>query len=202
MQRSVRRFFILEVILIEVRINKEVRDYQESLFFGLSLRQLLFALLAVIVAVAVYFGLRNTVGSGEIGWICVLAAFPFALGGFFTYNGMTLERFILAFIRSEFLYPRRLVFKSENLCAKAFENSTIKEALPALCFAKRGRSWKHGALLTKQWLSPGSKSRPAVKSCTRALAGGHGPMRSFVCWLPEDIHGARVTALIKLSLPD
>ena len=97
------------MIPIEVRINKEVRDYQESLFFGLSLRQLLFALLAVIVAVAVYFGLRNTVGSGEIGWICVLAAFPFALGGFFTYNGMTLERFILAFIRSEFLYPKRLV---------------------------------------------------------------------------------------------
>ena len=117
------------MIPIEVRINKEVRDYQESLFFGLSLRQLLFALLAVIVAVAVYFSLRNTVGSGEIGWVCVLAAFPFALGGFFTYNGMTLERFILAFIRSEFLYHRRLVFKSENLYAKALENSTIKEAL-------------------------------------------------------------------------
>ena len=83
----------------------------------------------MIVAVAVYFSLRNTVGSGEIGWVCVLAAFPFALGGFFTYNGMTLERVILAFIRSEFLYPRRLVFKSENLYAKALENSTIKEAL-------------------------------------------------------------------------
>jgi len=71
----------LEVIIIEVRINKEVRDYQESIFFGLSLRQLIFALLAVLVAVGVYFGLRNVVGSGEIGWICVLAAFPFALGG-------------------------------------------------------------------------------------------------------------------------
>ena len=75
-------FFDMEVVLIEVCINKEVRDYQESLFFGLSLRQFLFALLAVIVAVGLYFGLRNVVGSGEIGWICVLAAFPFALGGF------------------------------------------------------------------------------------------------------------------------
>jgi len=118
-----------EVILIEVRINKEVRDYQESLFFGLSLRQLLFALLAVLVAVGVYFGLKDIVGSGEIGWVCVLAAFPFALGGFFTYNGMTFERFLLAVIRSELLYPRKLVFKSENLYAKALENSTIKEGL-------------------------------------------------------------------------
>lgn len=112
-----------------MRINKEVRDYQESLFFGLSLRQFLFALLAVIVAVGVYFGLRNVVGSGEIGWICVLAAFPFALGGFFSYNGMTLERFILAFIRSELLYPKRLVFKSDNLYAKIMESTSLKEAL-------------------------------------------------------------------------
>ena len=110
---------------MEVRINKEVRNYQESLFFGLSLRQLLFALLAV----AVYFGLRPVLGNGEIGWVCVLAAFPFALGGFFQYNGMTLERFLLAYIRSEFLFPRRLVFRSDNIYAKALENSTIKEAL-------------------------------------------------------------------------
>ena len=102
---------------MEVRINKEVRNYQESLFFGLSLRQLLFALLAVAVAVGVYFGLRPVLGNGEIGWVCVLAAFPFALGGFFQYNG------------TEFLFPRRLVFKSDNIYAKALENSTIKEAL-------------------------------------------------------------------------
>jgi len=119
----------MEVISLEVRINKEVRDYQESLFFGLSLRQLLFALLAVLVAVGVYFSLKDVVGSGEIGWVCVLAAFPFALGGFFTYNGMTFERFFLAVIRSELLYPRKLVFKSENLYAKALENSMIKEGL-------------------------------------------------------------------------
>ena len=114
---------------MEVRINKEVRNYQESLFFGLSLRQLLFALLAVAVAVGVYFGLRPVLGNEEIDWVCVLAAFPFALGGFFQYNGMTLERFLLAYIRSEFLFPRRLVFKSDNIYAKALENSTIKEAL-------------------------------------------------------------------------
>ena len=69
---------------MEVRINKEVRNYQESLFFGLSLRQFLFSLVAVAVAVGIYFGLRPVLGNGEIGWVCVLAAFPFALGGFFS----------------------------------------------------------------------------------------------------------------------
>lgn len=59
---------------MEVRINKEVRNYQESLFFGLNLRQFIFALLAVAVAVGVYFALRTVLGTGEIGWVCVLAA--------------------------------------------------------------------------------------------------------------------------------
>ena len=68
-------------------------------------------------------------GSGEIGWICVLAAFPFALCSFFTYNGMTFEKFLLAVIRSELLYPRKLVFRAENLYAQAMEHSTVKEAL-------------------------------------------------------------------------
>ena len=114
---------------MEVRINKEVRNYQESLFFGLTLRQFIFALLAVAVAVGVYFGLRPVMGEGEIGWLCVLAAFPFALGGCFQYNGMTLEQFLLDFLRTELLYPGKLVFQSENLYAKALEHSAMKEAL-------------------------------------------------------------------------
>lgn len=114
---------------MEVRINKEVRNYQENLFFGLSLRQFLFALLAVLVALAVYFGLRPVLGTGEIGWVCILAAFSFALGGFFTYNGMTLERFLIAYIRSEFLMPKRLSFQSDNLYVKLMEHSSIKEAI-------------------------------------------------------------------------
>ena len=85
----VRRFFGGD--FIEIRINKEVRDYNESLLFGLTLRQLLFALLAIAVAVAAYFLLRDVVGEGEIGVVCILAAFPFALCGFFRYNGMTFE---------------------------------------------------------------------------------------------------------------
>lgn len=113
----------------EVRINKEVRNYQESLFFGLSLRQFLFALLAVAVAVGTYFGLRPILGNGEIGWVCVLAAFPFALGGFFQYNGMNLEQFLWAFLRSEFFTPKRLVFKSENIYTKLMEHASVKEAL-------------------------------------------------------------------------
>ena len=89
----------------------------------------LFALGAVAVALAVYFFLGPALGGADVGWACVLAAAPFALCGFFQYNGMKFERFLLVVLRAELLYPRRLVFRAENLYAKALENSTIKEAL-------------------------------------------------------------------------
>ena len=116
------------MIELEVRINKEVRNYQESIFFGLSLRQCLFSALAVLVAVALYFILHRFVRSSSYDWLCILAAFPFALGGFFTYNGMTAEKFVMAWIRSELLYPKRLVFQSENVYAEALKTSAAKEA--------------------------------------------------------------------------
>lgn len=120
-----------DVMIIEVKINKEVRNYQESLFFGLNLRQLLFSALAVAAAVAVYFSLKTALGSvGDWGgWLCVLAAFPSALCGFFQYNGLTFEQFVVAFLRSEIFCPQKLVFKSDNLYAKCLANSSIKGAL-------------------------------------------------------------------------
>ena len=118
-----------ELIYWRYASTRKCATIRKVCFFGLSLRQFLFALLAVAVAVSVYFGLRPVLGNGEIGWVCILAAFPFALGGFFQYNGMTLEQFLLAFFRSEFLTPKRLVFKSENMYAKLMAHSSVKEAL-------------------------------------------------------------------------
>ena len=112
-----------------MKINKEIQRYQESILFGLSLRQMVFALLAIGVAVGAYFGLKPLIGAAEVGWVCMLAAFPFAMCGFFTYNGMTFERFVAAVIRSELLYPRHLVFKSDNLYAKLMEHTSMKEDL-------------------------------------------------------------------------
>ena len=51
---------------MEVKINKEIRNYTESMFFGLSLRQFIFSVLACGVAVALYFLLRPRFGT-EIG---------------------------------------------------------------------------------------------------------------------------------------
>lgn len=99
---------------MEVKINREIRDYTESMFFGLSLRQFIFSILAVGVAVGLYFGLRNFVGTETVSWMCILGAAPFAAMGFLKYNGMTAEKFIVAWVRSEFLVPKKLKYQPTN----------------------------------------------------------------------------------------
>ena len=99
---------------MEVKINREIRNYTESMFFGLTLRQFIFTVLACTVAVGVYFLLGPYVGTETVSWMCILATAPFAALGFIKYNGMTAEKFVWAWIKSEFLMPKKLVFHSTN----------------------------------------------------------------------------------------
>ena len=100
---------------MEVKINREIREYTESMFFGLSLRQFIFSAMACIVAVCAYFLLRPHLGTETVSWVCILVAVPFAVVGFVKYNGMTAEKFIWAYIKSEILIPKRLVFRNTNM---------------------------------------------------------------------------------------
>lgn len=100
---------------MEVKINREIREYTESMFFGLSLRQFIFSVLACAVAVLVYFTLRPFLGLETVSWVCILAAVPFAAIGFLRYNGLTAEKFIWAFIKSKVLMTRYLCFGGTNL---------------------------------------------------------------------------------------
>jgi len=100
---------------MEVKINKEIRDYSENIFFGLSIRQFIFSICACGISVLLYFLLRQYFGIETLSWLCILGAVPFAVLGFVKYNGMTAEKFIWAWIKSEILYPKKLTFKPTNL---------------------------------------------------------------------------------------
>ena len=100
---------------MEVKINREIREYTESIFFGLSLRQFVFSICACVVAVILYFLLKPYCGIETLSWGCILGAAPFAALGFIKYNGMTAEKFVAAWIKSMILTPKRLTFKPTNL---------------------------------------------------------------------------------------
>ena len=100
--------------------QRNTRLYREHVL--LNARQFIFSVLAVGVAVGVYFGLKDYLGTETVSWLCILGAVPFAAMGFLKYNGMTAEKFLLAFIRSEFLMPKHLTFKPTNTYYEILES--------------------------------------------------------------------------------
>ena len=107
---------------MEVKINREIRNYTESMFFGLSMRQFVFSVLAILVAVGLYFLLKPHFGTETVSWMCILGTAPFAALGFITYHGMTAEQFLWAWLRSELLEPKELRFESSNLYYEALKD--------------------------------------------------------------------------------
>lgn len=107
---------------MEVKINREIRNYTESMFFGLSMRQFIFSILAVGIAVVLYLLLKPVVGMEAVSWMCILGAAPFAAMGFITYHGMTAEQFIWAWLRSEMIEPKEIKFEPVNIYYEALKN--------------------------------------------------------------------------------
>lgn len=130
---------------MEVKINKEIRNYTESMFFGLSMRQFIFSVLACGVAVGLYFLLRPQFGTETLSWMCILGASPFAMMGFIRYNGMTAEQFVWAWIKSEFLMPKKLMFLPDNLYYEAMKPTieAHEKGLPAVQKKQKAAKAEH-----------------------------------------------------------
>ena len=105
---------------MERKINKEIREYREAMFWGLTLRQFFFSVLGLGISVGIYFLLRAKLGMEAVSWACIFGMLPCAMLGFVTYNKMPAEKFLWAVIKTELLTPKQLIFKPKNLCYALF----------------------------------------------------------------------------------
>ena len=96
------------------------------IFFGLPMRQFVCAVLAVGVAVGLYFGMSRIADRETVSWVCIVGAAPIAAAGFFHYNGLTLEKFLWAWFKSEFLMAGNRVWRSENYYMDAVQSEVKK----------------------------------------------------------------------------
>ena len=88
---------------MQIPINKEIRHYQEEIFMGLTLRQLICSVIAIGAAVLVYLTLEPVLGRETASWVCIVAAVPIAAAGFFRYDDLNFEQFLVAAMESVLL---------------------------------------------------------------------------------------------------
>lgn len=94
--------------VVEVKINKEIKNYKEAVFWGLTLRQTVFSFLACAAAVITYFLFSPYLSISVLSWVCVVSAIPFAAFGFIQYNEMPLETFLYAWFRYTICVPHTM----------------------------------------------------------------------------------------------
>lgn len=111
---------------MEIKINKEIRSYKETVYFGLTARQLICSLLAVGTAVGLHFALRGVLDRETLGWLCIVGTAPMAAAGFFHYNGLSLEQFLWAWCKTNFLLASRRLWHSENYLYDLWEKEDKK----------------------------------------------------------------------------
>lgn len=99
---------------MQLKSNQEVRNYREVIYFGLTIRQLIFSALAGGSAVGIFFLLHNRVPMEVISWICIITAVPFASFGFIRWHGMYMEDIIKVYFRSRVILGKTVFFRPKN----------------------------------------------------------------------------------------
>ena len=97
---------------MECPVNKEIRNYREGVFMGLSMRQTIWGFVALVVAGAANFGLRPFIGKETASVLCILlAALPAAVG-FMSYHGLNFEQIARAWLRTMFRHNGWYVYRA------------------------------------------------------------------------------------------
>jgi hypothetical protein len=98
--------------MIEIRIPKEIKNYREKLFFGLTLRQSICTAIALLICVPIYIFGNRFLPQEAISWVVILIAVPLMFTGFFRYNDMAFEQFVYEVIRFH-TSPQQRVYSYE-----------------------------------------------------------------------------------------
>lgn len=92
-----------------IEINKDIDKYQESVAMGLTAKQLIFSIAAVLAGGAIVLLTYKYVGLTGSAYIAIPIVAPIALGGFYSFQGMSFfetmkRRFHFVFGNQEITY--------------------------------------------------------------------------------------------------
>jgi len=77
-----------------IEINKDIDRYQESVALGLTAKQLIFSAASVVVGGGMVLLLYKYIGLTGAAYVAIPCVAPIALGGFYSYNGMSFYEYM------------------------------------------------------------------------------------------------------------
>ena len=113
---------------MEFKMNKEIRDYYEQFFMGLSLRNIVWSVAGIVTGLIIGFVLKGRASSETLSWVIPTAVVPFWFIGFKKIKGMPMEKFIAAWFRQTYLIPKKLVLKNDDIFGKLLKEVKEKNA--------------------------------------------------------------------------
>lgn len=72
-----------------IEINKDIDRYQETVAMGLTAKQLIYSIVSVSVGAGIVLLLYKHIGLTGSAYVAIPCVAPIALGGFYSYNGMS-----------------------------------------------------------------------------------------------------------------
>lgn len=101
--------------MIAVRIPKEIRDYKEKIWAGLTARQLIALIIMIPLGILIYVKGKPILGQDAVENLILVVLAPIGLVGFFPHkNGIRPEVWFWLLIRYHFIVPKERKFISEN----------------------------------------------------------------------------------------
>jgi len=114
-----------QVMVIE--INKDIDKYQESVAMGLTVKQLIFSVTAVIVGGGIVLLVYRYIGLTASAYIAIPVVSPIALEGFYSYNGMSFYQMMKR--KMQLLFANRPLTYSSTEGEPVIKKYVLEEAL-------------------------------------------------------------------------
>ena len=77
-----------------IEINKDIDKYQESVVMGVTAKQLVFSIASVVVGAGIVLLTYKYIGLTGSAYVAIPCVAPIALGGFYTFNGMSFYEYM------------------------------------------------------------------------------------------------------------
>lgn len=114
--------------MIEVRVPKDINEYQEKVILGMSLRQLICFICAIVLCVGTYILGTAVLGLSMqlLSYVIMIEAVPLFAVGFIRKNGMPFEKYFMLWLRHRF-GKNKLHYQTELSSNIDIERSDISE---------------------------------------------------------------------------